>query len=194
MMSLGILGLMVVTACGGGETTEKEEPKLQLQSANSAKEEPAKEEKATQEASMAENSNEAAEKGNDEAAEAVTIEIEGNDQMRFNKTELTVKEGQEVTINLKHVGKLPIESMGHNWVLLAQGTDIPTFGQAAAGAGIENEHIPSDMSDKIIAHTGLVGGGEETSVTFTAPAAGEYQYICSFPGHYALMKGKLIVE
>ncbi|MCB0632702.1 MAG: azurin, partial [Lewinella sp.] len=26
------------------------------------------------------------------------------------------------------------------------------------------------------------------------PAPGTYDYICSFPGHYALMQGKFIVE
>ena len=40
----------------------------------------------------------------------------------------------------------------------------------------------------------LIGGGEETTVTFDAPAKGTYDFICSFPGHYALMKGKFIVE
>jgi azurin len=40
----------------------------------------------------------------------------------------------------------------------------------------------------------MLGGGETTTIAFTAPAAGTYDYICSFPGHYGMMKGKLIVE
>ncbi|MBT8261281.1 MAG: azurin, partial [Bacteroidia bacterium] len=38
------------------------------------------------------------------------------------------------------------------------------------------------------------GGGQSTSVTFMAPEVGTYDFICSFPGHSALMKGKFIVE
>ena len=40
----------------------------------------------------------------------------------------------------------------------------------------------------------MIGGGQTTSITFTAPAAGTYDFICSFPGHSGLMKGKFIVE
>jgi len=40
----------------------------------------------------------------------------------------------------------------------------------------------------------MLGGGETTTIEFTAPGAGIYDYICSFPAHYGLMKGKLIVE
>ena len=41
---------------------------------------------------------------------------------------------------------------------------------------------------------GLVGGGESSSVTFPAPEKGTYDYICTFPGHYAIMRGILVVE
>ena len=43
----------------------------------------------------------------------------------------------------------------------------------------------------------MIGGGEESSVTFNLSAleAGQdYIFFCSFPGHYALMKGQFIVE
>ena len=120
------------------------------------------------------------------------VVIEGNDQMRFNLSEITVKAGETVTLTLKHTGKLPKTAMGHNWVLLAAGTDIKAFATEAMKAR-DNEYIP-EGSEQILAHTALVGGGEEVTIEFTAPAAGEYDFICSFPGHYALMKGKLIVE
>lgn len=52
------------------------------------------------------------------------------------------------------------------------------------------------MSDQVLFHTEMVGGGETTEVTFTAPdEPGEYEYLCSFPGHYAAgMKGFLVVK
>lgn len=128
----------------------------------------------------------------DENANAVTLEIESNDKMQFNLSELNVKAGQEVTLVLKHTGTMPKTAMGHNVVILKAGVDIADFARAAIGAK-DNDYIPADSQD-IIAHTKLIGGGESDQITFTAPEAGEYDFICSFPGHYSMMKGKLIVE
>jgi len=122
----------------------------------------------------------------------IDVKITGNDQMQFNVKVIRVKEGQEVTVTLQHVGKMAVNIMGHNFVLLKSGTDINTFGSAASAAK-EADYIPNDGKD-VIAHTKMIGGGETTSVTFKAPAKGEYDFICSFPGHYALMQGKFIVE
>lgn len=128
-----------------------------------------------------------------EAQKPVELVLEGNDAMQFNKKELRVKAGQTVKLTLKHTGKLAKAAMGHNFVLLAQGTNVADFGQKAAQAR-DNDYIPKSEASKIIAHTKMIGGGETTSVTFKAPKKGTYTYICSFPGHYALMQGKLIVE
>lgn len=128
----------------------------------------------------------------DEDREEVTLELAGDDQMKFDKTELRVPAGSKVTLKLTHTGKLPIKAMGHNFVLLKQGVDIAAFGMKAIEAGIDNGHIPE--GNDIIAHTDLIGGGESTSITFNAPAKGTYDYICSFPGHYGMMQGKFIVE
>ena len=119
-----------------------------------------------------------------------TIVLSANDKMRFDKEVLRVKAGEKVKLVLKHTGTMPETAMGHNFVLLTKGTEIPQFAQAAMKAR-ENEYIPENG---VIAHTELIGGGETTSVTFTAPEKGTYDFICSFPGHYALMKGKFIVE
>lgn len=125
-------------------------------------------------------------------SDVVEITIEGNDQMRFNKDEIRVKAGQTVRLTLKHVGKMDKAAMGHNWVLLTQGTDIPEFGGAAVSAK-DNDYIP-EGTDKVIAHTKMIGGGETATVEFEVPEKGTYDFICSFPGHYSLMKGKFIVE
>lgn len=122
-----------------------------------------------------------------------TLSIAGNDQMQFDKKELTVKAGQTVTLTLKHTGTMPATTMGHNWVLLKQGTDVATFAGEAATAGVSKDYMPAN-ADAIIAHTKVIGGGEETTVEFTAPAAGKYEFICSFPGHWAMMRGVLTVE
>ncbi|WP_421871192.1 azurin [Marinoscillum sp.] len=125
-------------------------------------------------------------------ADSISLTIEGNDQMQYNKSELKVTEGQVVTLTLKHVGKMPKESMGHNWVLLTTGTDVAVFGTSAVSAP-DNGYIPTDMEDKVIANTKVIGGGEEVTITFDAPKAGYYKYICSFPGHWGVMQGSFVV-
>ena len=130
-----------------------------------------------------------------EPAPEIALQIEGNDQMRYNVATLEAPAGKRVKLVLKNVGKLPKEAMGHNWVLLKPGTDLMGFG-AAAMTTREHAFIPQEASwkDRVIAHTALAGPGESVEVIFTAPAAGEYPFVCSFPGHVALMKGVLVVK
>ena len=125
--------------------------------------------------------------------QAKTIVIKGSDAMQFDLKEIKVKAGQEVKLTLTHSGKLAKAAMGHNWVLLQPGVDVAAFGSKAAAAR-ETEYIPKSEEASIIAHTKLVGGGESDTIEFKAPKKGTYTYICSFPGHYALMKGTFIVE
>jgi len=129
-----------------------------------------------------------------EAAAPVTLEISAGDDMRYDKDVLEAKPGQKVTLILHHTGKMTKDQMGHNFVLLKEGTDVNAFGQAAA-ADKENDHIPAAFVDQIIAHTDLIGGGETAQIEFTAPTTpGNYPFVCSFPGHFGSMKGTFIVE
>ena len=127
------------------------------------------------------------------AVKGLNLALTGNDLMQFDKKELRAKAGEEVTLTLRHVGKIDVKVMGHNFVLLKQGTSIPSFAAKAAAVGQSASWIP-DGGKEVIAHTKMIGGGQTTTVTFTAPSAGTYDYICSFPGHSGLMKGKFIVE
>lgn len=126
------------------------------------------------------------------AAADVTLVLNAGDELKFDKEEFRVPEGQEVTLTLNHTGQMAKEGMGHNFVLLKQGTDVADFATRAVDAR-ENDYIP-EGSDDVIVHTELLGGGESDTITFPAPPPGTYDFICSFPGHYALMQGKFIVE
>lgn len=126
-----------------------------------------------------------------EVSKEIAIVIEGNDAMQYNKKEIVVNAGQKVKLTLKHVGKMPKAAMGHNFVLLKKGTDLAKFANEALKAK-DNDYI-ANQGD-IIAYTKLIGGGEETTISFDAPEKGEYDFLCTFPGHYALMKGKFIVK
>jgi azurin len=129
----------------------------------------------------------------EQISDTARLKITGNDIMKYNKSKLKVKAGQVVVLTLEHIGKQPKSSMGHNWVLLKQGVDINAFGKAAVNAQ-DNEHIPQDRTDEIIAHTAMLGGGESDTIIFDAPEKGTYTFLCSFPGHYSMMKGEFIVE
>lgn len=128
------------------------------------------------------------------AAGPKVVEITANDQMKFSLATIEAKAGEEIKVILTNVGTLPKEAMGHNWVLLQATADAMAFAMAAASAR-ETDYIPAAMKDKVIAHTAIIGPRKSDEVTFKAPAAGEYVYLCSFPGHFAVgMKGKLIVK
>ncbi|MEO5967888.1 MAG: azurin [Ferruginibacter sp.] len=121
------------------------------------------------------------------------LTIDGNDQMQFDKKELRVKAGQKVKLTLTHSGKMDKKTMGHNWVLLAQGMTPELYGKAAAKDG-DADHISKSESANVIAHTKTIGAGESDTIEFTAPEAGVYDFVCSFPGHWGSMNGKFIVE
>ena len=128
-------------------------------------------------------------------ADEVKIEIDSTDQMQFDKNAFEVVEGQEVTLVLTHSGQLPKAAMGHNVVILKPGTNLPEFAMKCAPMAA-NDYLPDDEESKalIIAATKMLGGGETDTITFTAPAAGEYPYFCSFPGHFAMMQGVMTVK
>lgn len=121
--------------------------------------------------------------------------IEGNDMLQFNLKEMKVSAAcSSVTVTLKHTGVMAAEIMGHNWVLTSDADFMPVA-TAAAGAGLENNYVPVG-DDRVLAATSIIGGGEETSVTFSIgsfSAGDDYTFFCSFPGHYAIMKGSFKV-
>jgi len=112
--------------------------------------------------------------------------------MKFNTSKITVKSGKLVKLTLKHIGRLDVQVMGHNFVLLKDKVDIVEFANKAAMAS-KNQYIPVE-SNEVIVYTDMIGGGQETTIEFLPPEVGVYNFICSFPGHYAMMKGKFIVE
>ena len=124
-------------------------------------------------------------------ADPCQLEISGSDQMQYDKQMLTVPAScKEVTLTLHHTGKLPREAMGHNWVLVSA-ADFNAVANAGLGAGLANDYVaPGDK--RVLAHTKTIGGGQTTSVTFPTSIlkpGGDYRYLCTFPGHNALMRG-----
>ena len=125
-------------------------------------------------------------------ADPCKVEISGNDLMQYDRKELAVPATcREITVTLHHAGKQPREAMGHDWVLVKT-ADLAAVDQAGLAAGPADNYVkPGDQ--RVLAHTRVIGGGETTSVTFPASIlrkGGDYSYLCTFPGHSALMHGK----
>jgi len=124
-----------------------------------------------------------------------SIEISGNDSMKFDVTNFTVKPGEVVHVSLSNVGSLPKTVMGHNWILLKAGKDGASYSSAAANAKDE-DYEPKALAGDVIARIGLLGARQNGDVTFTAPTVpGNYVYICSFPAHFQVgMHGIMTVK
>ena len=95
----------------------------------------------------------------------------------------------QVELTLTHTGKLPAAAMGHNWVLVKT-ADVSSVANAGMSAGLANSYLtPGDAH--VIAATKIVGGGgahgQFPNVQTTK--GGDYTFMCTFPGHYVIMKG-----
>lgn len=129
------------------------------------------------------------------AAECEVV-VDSNDQMRYDTESISIPASCEsFTVKLTHSGTLPKNAMGHNWVL-TETANIQDVAQDGMSAGLENHYIkPGD--GRVLAFTEVIGGGESTSVTFDVgilDASKDYSFFCSFPGHYALMKGTVTIN
>lgn len=118
------------------------------------------------------------------------IFLKGNDEMKFDKTKFTVNAGQEVKLTFTNEGVLPLETMGHNVVILEKNTDVAQFANASAKAK-ETNYISDLYITDIVAQTKLLGPGESETIKFTLKEAGEYTFVCTFPGHWIAMKGTI---
>ena len=127
--------------------------------------------------------------------EVKKITVTGNDTMKFDLKSFEVKAGETVELTFKNVGKIPKIAMGHNLVVLKKGISAVAFGQKAMGAGANATNaLPDSVKGDTIASTKLLGPDESETITFKAPKAGDYEYVCTFPGHFALMRGVMKVN
>ena len=123
----------------------------------------------------------------------VNVSIDGTDTMMYSKNSFEVKSGQKIKLTFKNTGKLPKVAMGHNIVILKKSVDLIKFCSEAVKFPT-NEYFPKGREKDVIGRTKLLGPGEEDTIYFMAPEPGTYEYVCTFPGHFALMKGKMIVK
>jgi azurin len=109
------------------------------------------------------------------------------EEMAFNKKQLNCKPGQKVKLTFKNTS-----GMQHNWVLLRPGS-VEEVAQAGIVAGAAKGWLA--VGPNVIAHTKLLDPQQSDTIEFTAPSKpGDYPYVCTFPGHTALMNGVLKVK
>jgi azurin len=127
-------------------------------------------------------------------ADNCAMTIEANDMMRYNVREMSVPAGcSDITVTLKHSGKLEAKVMGHDWVL-ARTSDVSGIVNAGMAAGLAHGYLPAG-DKRIIAATNVVGGGESTTVKFATSALEEgasYTFFCTTPGHATVMRGRFV--
>lgn len=122
--------------------------------------------------------------------------IEVNDTMVYPIAEMVADASCEtINVTINHVGTLDAKVMGHNWVL-AKTDDVQMIAVEGMMTNLESNYIkPGD--DRVLAATEIVGAGASASTSFSPSILeqGEsYDFFCSFPGHWASMRGKFILK
>lgn len=116
----------------------------------------------------------------------LSIEPKG-EELKFAVEKLEAPANSKITLTFKNVST----ANKHNWVLTkpGQADAVSAEGIAAGEAANYLKEGPN-----VIAHTKLVAPGASESITFDAPAPGDYPFVCTFPGHNVLMKGVLTIK
>lgn len=114
-----------------------------------------------------------------------------HEQMLYDKSLLVVEAGKPVEIVLMNEDVMP-----HNLVVVAPGA-TEEVGKAAEKMAPEPDaqgriYVPA--SPKVLYATKMIDAGQQAKLSFTAPTEpGDYQYVCTFPGHWMRMVGTLAV-
>lgn len=118
-----------------------------------------------------------------------TITIGTKPGLKFDLETITVKAGSKIKLVFNNN-----DDMLHNMVITKPGT-ADNVGTAATKLGLDGEKVwfvPN--STDVLFHTKLLGPTEKETIYFVAPSQpGEYQYVCTYPGHFVIMRGILKV-
>ncbi len=109
--------------------------------------------------------------------------------LKFDLENITVKAGAKVKITFKNN-----DEMLHNLVFTAPNASNEV-GEMAVKMGLNGQklnYVPP--TPKVLYHTLLLQPNQSDTIYFTAPDKPDsYQYVCTYPGHYLVMKGVLNV-
>ena len=118
-----------------------------------------------------------------------TITIGTRPNLKFSQELVEVKAGSKIKLIFNND-----DDMLHNFVLVEPGSAIEV-GNLALKLGLDAQkqnYVP--QTDKVLYHTMLLQPETSDTIYFTAPSTpGEYTFVCTVPGHYFVMQGKLKV-
>jgi putative heme-binding domain-containing protein len=123
---------------------------------------------------------------------AQPIELRTAENLSYETKEIRVRAGQSIAFTLSNPDVVP-----HNWALAKPGS-LQRVGELANKLiadpeAFARQYIPK--SDDVLCYTDIVNPGQSQTIYFKAPATpGRYPYLCTFPGHWMIMNGNLIVE
>ncbi|MDR3636367.1 MAG: plastocyanin/azurin family copper-binding protein [Isosphaeraceae bacterium] len=124
--------------------------------------------------------------------DARPVTIEAGTNLTFKTTSFQVKAGEPIALTLVNPDVVP-----HNWALIKTGT-LPRVGDlvnkmVAEPDALARHYIPK--TDDVLAYTDLVYPQDRYTIYFRAPSApGRYPFLCTFPGHWMVMNGIMIVQ
>jgi azurin len=114
------------------------------------------------------------------------------EQMRYDTPRLVVEAGKPFEIIFENV-----DFMSHNLLIVKPNTR-EKIGLAAAAMKPEDvdsegrSYVPA--TSDVLAASKMLQTGEKETLRLTAPITeGECEYLCTFPGHYQVMRGQLVV-
>ncbi len=106
-------------------------------------------------------------------------------QMAFDISEFTVKANQKVELTLDNT-----DLMEHNLLIVQPGAadEMASMAIELGEKGPDKQYIPE--SPKILEATKMLAGKTKETLKFNAPGkSGNYQFVCTFPGHAPVMRG-----
>ena len=121
----------------------------------------------------------------------ITIKPDAANPLAYDTKSISAKVGQKVKVTFNNTH--PTLPQPHNFVLGKVGTKDKMMTIAMSAMTLVDKGYIPDSPD-ILAHTKLINPGQSESIEFTLPAAGEYPYFCTFPGHVAIMNGVITVQ
>lgn len=113
-------------------------------------------------------------------------------EMKYDVTKFEVKAGEQVELILENP-----DFMQHNLIITKPGkkeaVGAAADKMAADPDAAELFYIP--QTDDVLFATPLLNPNDTYSLKFTAPTTpGEYPFICTFPGHWRIMQGVMVVK
>ena len=126
------------------------------------------------------------------AVPTATLKVAAGKNLTYSTRLLRAKAGERVQLTFTNPDVVP-----HNWVLVKPGT-LAAVGDlanklVADPEAVLRQYVPQTAD--VIAYTDIVPPQQSHEIWFDAPREkGRYPYLCTFPGHWMVMNGELVVE